>query len=179
MKFKKSIYYFIFSLIFLISINSCKKFEASQFSNEPLFINSEDKFFNSHRTNDSKENAIVNYVKKINEKENFVNNAIKQIGFPRWNKMVSTFIKTNPNSFASSEDSSNTYYIPFVRDSQNFVNATLVISTTNTDTLFRFKYDWQYAQMQNSPNSVLDSAENFAIFFMKLIKQFLDTKNLK
>ncbi len=154
---------------FLI-LGSCKKLDTSQEQNEAVANSYEGQFFNSHRTNDSKENAIVNFVKRINEKENFVNNAIKQIGFPRWDKITYYASKYNSNSFTSSNDSTTTYYIPFVRDSQNFVNASLIIVANPTDTTFQFKYDWQYLQMQNTPNSLLDSAENFAILFMRLDK---------
>ena len=42
---------------------SCKKFDTSQDSTELSTNANMEKFFNSHRTRDSKENAIVNYVK--------------------------------------------------------------------------------------------------------------------
>src|SRR5579885_3751788 len=45
----------------------------------------------------------------------------------------------------SSADSVNIVYIPFVRDSEQAVNAALIINMKPTDTTFRFLYDWQYA----------------------------------
>jgi hypothetical protein len=169
MKSKTSLLTFLGIGLLIFSI-SCKKFDTAQEPNEAMENSYEEKFFNSHRTSDSKENAIVNYVKRINEKEKFVNNAVKQIGFPRWDKITLYTSKYNINSFASSNDSTHTYFVPFVRDSQNFVNASLIIVANPSDTTFRFRYNWQYLQMQNTPNSVLDSAENFAIMFMRLDK---------
>ncbi len=153
-----------------IILGSCKKFDTYQNLDETIEASYAEKFFNTHRTGDSRENAIVSYVKRINEKENFVNNAVKQIGFPRWDKITLYASKYGSNSFASSNDSTHIYFIPFVRDSQNFVNASLIIVANPSDTTFRFKYDWQYLQMQNSPNSVQDTAEKFAILFMRLDK---------
>jgi hypothetical protein len=36
-------------------------------------------------------------------------------------------------------------YIPFVREEENFVNASLLVKTTPTDTAFKYVCDWQYA----------------------------------
>lgn len=63
-----------------------------------------------------------------------------------------------------------------MRDSQNFVNASLILVTNLSDTTFKFRYDWQYKEMQNSPNSIHDSAENYALFFMKLDKSVFGHK---
>jgi uncharacterized membrane protein YgcG len=166
MKFKIFLLTYLGISVLIFNL-SCKKFDSAQTPKE-IQANSYDvNFFNSHRTNDIKENAIVNYLKRINEKENFVDKVVKQIGYPRWDKAIYTR-ESNNNSFAASNDSSNIFFIPFVRDSQNYVNASLIIETNSSDTSFQFKCDWQYTQMQNTPNSVQDSAENFAVLIMKL-----------
>jgi hypothetical protein len=158
---------------FVLTYLSCKKTDLlSQTSiSSDAFI--ETKFFNSNRSNDPTEKTLVDYLKRQNDKTNFVPATIKQIGFPVWDKAISfKNNKKNTSSFAASGDStlSETYFIPFVRDSQNYVNATLIIETSNSDTSFQFKSDWQYAQMQNSHNSLGDTAENFAVLIMNLDK---------
>lgn len=60
----------LFSIGVSIFFFSCKKLDTSQESNVELTNINFDKFFNSHRTRDSKENAIVKYVMRINEKKN-------------------------------------------------------------------------------------------------------------
>lgn len=66
------------------------------------------------------------------------------------------------------EDSIDIYHIPFVRDSQNYVNASMIITATPTDTTISYKIDIQYLQQQNTNTSISDSAEYFAVYFMFL-----------
>jgi hypothetical protein len=131
----------------------------------------EEKFFGNHRSNDPTEVAFVEFLKRVNEKENFVEKTVMQIGYPRWDK---TFIKPKnlPNLQQSlTGDSTEHYYIPFVRDSQNFVNAAMIITATPTDTSFSYRVDCDYRQLANSTTSVYDDAEYLAIFFMFMDKR--------
>lgn len=50
---------------------------------EPTLNTVTDKFFNSHRSNDPTEKALIDYLKRVNEKEEFVETTVKRIGFPR------------------------------------------------------------------------------------------------
>ncbi len=70
----------------------------------------------------------------------------------------------------SSADSTYIYNIPFVRENENYVNASLNLKISGADTTFGYSCDWQYRQFQNTPNSVTDSAEKFAVFLMTLDK---------
>lgn len=140
----------------------------------------ENNFFGKNRSNEIREKVIVEYVKRINEKTSFVSNAIKQIGYPLWNKCTIIATKYSGNSFAQNNDSTHTYYIPFVRDSQNYVNASLIITARPTDTTYRFKYDWDYKYFQNNTSAtIIDSAEEYAIFFMKLSKSVFEHKKFR
>ena len=128
-----------------------------------------DKFFNSHRSSDLTEKSLVDYLKRVNEKEKFVEQTVKQIGFPRWDKILTPSLSRLAGR-TESDSSAITYYIPFVRDSQNYVNASMAIRTTPSDTTFSYLCDWQYSEMQNNTASNQDTAEYFAIFFMTLDK---------
>ena len=133
----------------------------------------EQAFFNKHRSANPTENALVNFVKRKNESLHFVEKTVKQIGYPRWDKILHQKKKNiSTSSFGASvqADSSEIYYIPFVRDSQNFVNASMIITANTLDTSFEYKCDWQYSQLENNTNTITDSAEHFAIFFMQLDK---------
>lgn len=46
---------------------------------------------------------------------------------------------------AVATDSEHITYIPFVRDSQDFVNASLIVRTSANDTGYKFLCDWQYS----------------------------------
>jgi hypothetical protein len=71
----------------LLMYVSCQKVGISQ--QDPSNPNTlEEKFFNSHRTADLTEKALVEFVKKQNNKLHFVEKTVKQIGFPRWDKAI-------------------------------------------------------------------------------------------
>ena len=152
-------------------LSSCKKTEPFTSNGTESSHSMEEKFFGNHRSNDPAEVAFVEFLKRVNEKENFVEKTVMQIGYPRWDK---TFIKPKnlPNLQQSlTGDSTEHYYIPFVRDSQNFVNAAMIITATPTDTSFSYRVDCDYRQLANSTTSVHDDAEYLAIFFMFMDKR--------
>lgn len=137
-----------FLLIFalgIIIINACRK--TDQRAEENTISETENKFFNEHRSDDPLVQAINIYFKKFNSKHQFVGKTVNQIGFPYWDKSM-TFAKTDENSAGrgNSGDSVSVTYIPFVRDSQQFVNASLLVKTTPSDTSFQYLCDWQYAE---------------------------------
>lgn len=47
----------------------------------------EQTFFNKHRSTDPVENILVNFIKRKNESLHFVEKKVKQIGYPRWDKI--------------------------------------------------------------------------------------------
>ncbi|HEX4877269.1 MAG TPA: hypothetical protein VFV31_11405, partial [Chitinophagaceae bacterium] len=154
----------------LLLFITCRKMDYSPPKpNDPALINVTDKFFNSHRSNDPTEKALIDYLKRVNEKENFVETTVNLIGFPRWDKILTPSFPRYVGR-TESDSSAITYYIPFVRDSQNYVNASMAIRTTPSDTTFSYLCDWQYTEMQNNTASNQDTAEYFAIFFMTLDK---------
>lgn len=126
----------------------------------------EERFFNANRSTDPTENALVEFIKRKNNKERFVEKTVKQIGFPRWNKIITPV--ASKSTHLQESDTSVIYYIPFVEDAENSVNAAMVIKATASDTTFGYLCDWQYAQKENSSNSIKDPAEYYAVFFMAL-----------
>jgi len=88
--------------------------------------------------------AAKNYIQRKNQELMFVEKTVGQIGYPRWNKaMVKTIAKTSTGR-GNSRDSTEVVYVPFVRDSQNYVNASLIIAINPADTSFSYLCDWQY-----------------------------------
>ena len=145
-----------------------KKDQLATAEKEPGQI--EKRFFTGNRTQNGDEKVLVDYLIRQQQKSKFVEKTVAQIGYPRWDKMIVLQRKGNKSGRGESDSSVTSYYIPFVRDSQQFVNASMIINTTASDTSFGYRCDWQYAQRQNSLNSVSDSAEYHAIFFMVLDK---------
>ncbi|GEM_PF-2034408 len=128
-----------------ILIQGCRKIDRQV--EENTISETENKFFNEHRSDDPLVQAINIYFKTFNSKHQFVGKTVNQIGFPYWDKSI-TFAKTDENSVGrgNSEDSVSVTYIPFVRDSQQFVNASLLVRTTPSDTSFQYLCNWQYAE---------------------------------
>ena len=134
---------------------------------EQTIQNIEERFFTSHRTHDASEDKIIDFIKAKNNKIHFVEKAVRQIGYPRWNK---TMLFKKPSSKILSRgtdaDSVSIYFIPFVRDSQNFVNATMIVEAEPGDTSFYYVCDWQYKSLEHSSQAAIHSAERYALFFM-------------
>lgn len=148
---------------------SCRKTDHAAPSAPDKIVVQEDRFFTAHRSSDPVEHALVDFVKKKNEKEHFVEAAISRIGYPRWDKTVAVIIPA-VQSRGNTDSSVTIYYIPFVRDSDNYVNASMLIRSTPGDTALSYKCNWQYNTLQNNNNSISDSTEYFAAFFMVLDK---------
>lgn len=159
---------FVLALIFFAA---CKKMES--ISAPDIDMNkTEDKFFNTHRTSNPKEQAIINYLQRVNKKTPFVEQTAKQIGYPRWDKAIYSKhnVKNNTSSFSQFGvmEELDVFLIPFVRDSQNFVNSSLIIRAGMNDTTISYRCDWQYENKIHGSPQTDSTAENHAIFFMIL-----------
>lgn len=144
LKSRNSIVTFAVLLFVCISgialINGCRK--TDRIENIPSVNNTEKRFFNEHQSSDPLVQAINKFFSRKNETKHFVEKTVSLIGYPRWDK--SMLISSTITSRGNSEDSVNVVYIPFVRDSQNYVNASMIIRTTPSDTTFRYLCDWEY-----------------------------------
>jgi hypothetical protein len=154
-------------ILSVIGVASCTKIDLQKDKEIATNSNLAERFFNEHRTTDPIEAKLVNFVKHKYANENIVDKVIKIVGFPRWDK--TTIYKDVNASFVNNTTTTttNTYYIPLVIDSQNFVNAAMAIQTNATDTTLTFLQSWQYINKQNNINSATDIAENYAVFFMR------------
>lgn len=125
-------------------IFSCQKIDIQKTNSS----RNEERFFNTHKSSNPLVIAVSNYMKNENSKSPFVEKVVNQLGFPFWDKAK---IFSNPAPARNTTlDSSNIIYVPFARDSQNFINAALIIKTTGTDTTFKYLCDWQYQEHQFS-----------------------------
>lgn len=166
------------TLITLIAFYGCRKFDHPHQSAPS--ISTEEKFFNSNRSDDPAEKAIVDYLMRKNKELGFVEKTVKQIGYPIWNK------KFTPNNLTvishntrGTEEPVTVFYIPFVRDTQNYVNAAMVFKIAGTDTSFSYLCDWQYKKKQNGLDSYQDDAEHYALFFMGMDKQVFEHQRFR
>ena len=137
----------LFSFVYfglLVVLFSCKK---DDFVNKSKLDINEKKFFTQNRSSSIKEKAIVNFIKKKNEKDSFIETTIKRIGFPIWNKAIDISIEEKnigKNEGVQNQNEPDIFLIPFVKEGDSIVNASMIVTTTNTDTGFHYLCDWQY-----------------------------------
>ena len=143
---------------------SCRKTDGPQPVETKERI--ETRFFNSRPTSNPVILSVMSLLNRKNECTPFVEKTVSQIGYPYWDKAVIISLPVIAGRGAA--DSSRIIYIPFVRDSENFVNASMAIQVNPADTVIRYLSDWQYRQLPNSSLSLTDSAEKHALFFMTL-----------
>jgi hypothetical protein len=157
------------TFFFVVFLFSCRKEQASVSVPQEIVA---ERFFNEHRTNSTEEKHLVDYLSRLNEKKGFINNTVKRIGFPHWDKLVKySFLSSSSGNVASlstgsssKQDSATNYIIPFVRDTQNYVNAAMFIKTDKGDTSISYLCDWQYSKFRTPAQ--ISQANDIAIFFM-------------
>lgn len=134
---------FLISTVILIAavINSCRRIQREELLPEKR-NNIESKFFNVPATVEPVIKALANKIYRQNEQYHFVDDLVKRVGFPVWNKSLIVTSKGVRNSTAKVMDDSTTLvYIPFTIDSSHLVKATLLVQVSAHDSLFRMIND--------------------------------------
>ncbi len=164
---KQLIPLFLFVVITaIVVINSCRRIQHEELL-APKENTNETRFFNVPATVDPIIKALANKIYLQNEQYHFVNDLVKRVGFPVWDKSL---IVTNQGVRAASarvmDDSTTLVYIPFTIDSLHFVKATLLVQVSPEDSLFRLINDWEYKRFGfDSTSSYVWKAKNlFHIF---------------
>lgn len=126
-----------------------------------------EKFFSAHNSSEPAIKAVQSFVLHQNDRYHFIDNLVNRIGLPYWDKALifSNNQTGNNHRSSSASDSFTVVYIPFVRDTQQFVNASLIIKMTEADTAFRLLSDWQYSQFGfNDTDTGWNARDIFHIF---------------
>lgn len=154
---------------------SCRKIDKEV---EKISVNDlEKKFFKSHAPDNPLVIALNNFLQKENTKYHFVEKTVKQIGFPRWNKAI--IVYKSGSSGRGASDSASLTFVPFVRETDNFVNASLMIQTSNDDTAYQWLCDWQYAEYLTDTASGVWNARDIFHVFSALDKEVFDRNQFR
>lgn len=174
MKSTRSKLMFIMCLLSIAAGLSCRKSDITRPAEEFTVT---EKFFKSNRSADPAEQSLVNFLQRKNAKQPFVEATVKKIGYPVWDKiMARTGVSSRATVAGMSEGRkqslANTiaydiYYVPFVRDSQNRVNAAMIIKASLADTSISYACDWQYKTFLDDAAMSNSDADKFAVFFMQ------------
>jgi hypothetical protein len=132
------------------------------------------RFFTSATSLNQRGASILNFLKNENDKKEFVIETVSKIGYPKWDKMITTIQKSNANvsSFGGGSDTV-TSILPFVQEQDTTVKACLIINSTIDDTSYYYLCDWQYHLIAEADGNSYNQ-EKFATFFMKLNKEVFD-----
>jgi|694.fasta_scaffold00271_22 hypothetical protein len=168
------------TFFFVVFLFSCRKEQAGVSIPKEIIA---ERFFNEYRTNSTEEKQLIDYLSKLNEKNDFITKTVERIGFPRWDKLVkysflsnsSGRVATNSTVSTGGQDSATNYIIPFVRDTENHVNAAMFIKTDKGDTTISYLCDWQYSNFRTPAQ--ISKPEDVAIFFMLFDRQVNGHKN--
>lgn len=148
-------------VFFTIIIISCRKIETEKgFKRDARIITSD--FFQRHIPSDPLTKSLLDFIKKKNDTLHFVEKTEERIGYPRWDKANSFSGKTNKYGGRAGADRNSVTitFIPFVLDSQNYVNALMAIRTTASDTSFRYLCDWQYTDTAAMYKVIITAEDN-------------------
>src|SRR5689334_2426543 len=97
--FSSGAFAFLFSIVFtyIIGISACRKTDRVTINAEKERVNVE-KFFTSHQSTNPTIIAAQEFVKNQNDSFHFVENLVKKIGFPYWDKSL-VFSKPGSRNF--------------------------------------------------------------------------------
>lgn len=128
-----------------IVYTACKKIDYKK------EIQSEDvatRFFTIPAGTDPLVISVIGNIKRQNENKKFVNNYVRYAGFPIWNKAS---ISTRTSQRSQRTTANTVLYIPFAKDSAEFISAILEVWINGTDTTFNTIYHWQYKDYPATP----------------------------
>jgi len=153
-------------------INGCHKVDKLEVPGVLVNpITMQEIFFSNNAPVNPLVKAMNMFLQRQNDTLKYVEKTVKQIGYPIWNKAIIFSKKTSSGRGSSIGDSTDIIYIPFVRENQNYVNATMIVQASPNDTNFSYICDWEYSQRQYGLNNADSSAEHTAAFFMLFDKE--------
>ncbi len=124
----------------------------------------EERFFKENAPVNVSVQSILDKVRRDNDKLHFVESIVQKVGYPYWDKaVVQKFTGQNKNNTG---DGTQYFIIPFVRDSQQYVNAELVFKIEGADTLSKWRCDWQYKNYNHGQGADTATAEHYVLTHM-------------
>jgi hypothetical protein len=130
--------------ICLIYSNSCKKPDVSP-EPAPETLKEENNFFTLPANASIEIKTIAASIKKHDNKNHFLEDFIKRVGYPRWDKAKITVSNTaSTKGRMGNGEEGEMVYVPFVKDSDNYVNSVLAVKIEPSDTIFRMVYANRY-----------------------------------
>jgi len=157
-------------LIFTACQKSDKLIESSELPKTEVI--QPEIFFTVHSSSNPAVIGAQNFLKSQNNKHQFIDEFVNRIGMPLWNKAL-VYENVKPVTRIAStiqESPATVVYIPFVRDSQIYVDASVLIRMTASDTTYRILCVWQYSDFGFEESDTSWSARDIFNIFSQLDK---------
>jgi len=165
---------FICFIVFLLGsfFIGCRKTDHLPLSK----INTVERFFKISSSSHPTVKALHQSIYSREKVKPFVNEFVKFGGFPIWDKAIIVSTSSTNNR---TETIGQLVFIPFAKDSQNFVASVLAAKIVGTDTSIKLLYHWQYKNFtyQTDSSDRRPSAENAALIFMGFQKIVFGNKD--
>jgi hypothetical protein len=131
----------ILFFLFIVAYLSCRKTDAvpENQSAKP------EKFFELPSDAPKQLKAVAQAIEIQNERHQFLSSVIKSSGYPIWDKArIVDFNNRKMSGRGNGEETGEVIYVPFVRDSDNYVNSVLAVKLEPSDTIYRMIHDYNY-----------------------------------
>lgn len=170
-------------LALFLFFTSCRKQEKEIQVEPPTPTSVTDpSFFSKYATQDPVVQKVITYVKKQNEAYNFAPKYHKVIGLPRWDKAIVVGKGGSTTSRVTTGGNSDTsmVYVPFAQDSQQVVNAALIVKLAGDSISSRMLFKWQYSFFgyKKKPGNAWNAKDVFNLF-VKLDNTVFGTTKFK
>lgn len=159
-------FYFCLMMLLVSLFVSCRKLDTS--NGDLNRIKGEENFFKTSVGTNAKTIAIANYLSNENKRLAFVTKTIERVGNPVWEKLMYYPGKRTAQQRGGEGAETDVYYIPFVRENENYVNAIIVVHAGREDTTFSWRCDWQYQSLSKGQTAATDTAGMYANMFMSV-----------
>ncbi len=129
----------------MIVFFSCRKKDlVEETLNVSKSVTVTEKFFTIPVTTNPLVKTIAQSILKKNEKAKFVEDLVKRIGYPRWDKAM--IASSSGVRIESISDSSTLLYVPFAIPDSNTTAAVLAVGLSPADTIYNLLYPQSYQQ---------------------------------
>jgi hypothetical protein len=129
-------------VLFYAGCRKLDRVEEPKSSPKPQTVT--ERFFTIPVTTNPLVKTIAQSILKKNETVKFVEDLVKRIGYPRWDKAM--IASSSGVRIESTSDSSTLLYIPFAIPDSNTTAAVLAVGLSPADTIYNLLYPQSYQQ---------------------------------
>jgi hypothetical protein len=119
----------------VFTLNGCKKSDTKETTTiEEPPSKEVIRFFTLPANAPDQVKAIADNIKSDDKKHYFLEDFIRKVGYPRWDKVKAAF--SGGSTERMGNENGDVLYVPFVKGNEDFVNSVLAVKMTTDDTVY-------------------------------------------